>query len=669
MKKSLKVLITALSVTFLFALLCVCSFAADAGITSFAVDTKAASDQMQLGAVKWYLNSSDGKYYVFLPSGTDMSSATVWFNADDDVYCGETKLASGIATDAFAAVNDGTVEFTLTCGEKTYTLDLIASSGIPTIYINTASGSLDAIHADKEYKEAGTAEIVGTNGKDIYNGALEYIKGRGNSTWLADKKPYNIKLDKKTDLFGMGKSKKWCLLANSSDQTQIRNQLAYKLSQNLGTTVTSDVVQTNLYINGNYMGTYTVTEKVEIDTNRIDIYNLEDATQDVNDNDIETYSLGGAQNSQAWNTIKYANIPNNPEEITGGYLLELEKIYRYTDEASGFITNIGQAVVVKTPEYASKAQVEYISSYYQDFENALYSSTGYNDKGKYYTDYIDIESLARMYILDEYTENFDGCSSSFYLYKDVDGKLTAGPAWDFDLILGSGGTNSLINYGVNTADPSVLYQMTCYIGNHNMTRNSFLSEAFNHTDFQQTVSDIWADEFLPYFDTFKQNITDYGTTAKSSVIMNAIRWNIYGTTNTASIASSYDNSLNYLRSNADARYSLLSNALSSDTFFVRYETNGEAENLVYDTTMYKAGDTATLKSADAAEAGMLLAGWSTEPNGAGTVYKAGDKIELSDDTTLYAVWEIDSSIKGRFEAFIAKIKAFFEKILKFFLSL
>ena len=92
--------------------------------------------------------------------------------------------------------------------------------------------------------------------------------------------------------------------------------------------------------------------------------------------------------------MKWINIPNDPVDITGGYLLELEFASRYNDEISGFVSNHGQWVVVKSPEYASEAEVRYIAGLYNEAEEALYSETGYNSIGKHYTDYFELYGIS-----------------------------------------------------------------------------------------------------------------------------------------------------------------------------------------------------------------------------------------------------------------------------------
>ena len=55
------------------------------------------------------------------------------------------------------------------------------------------------------------------------------------------KKPYNIKLDSKSKLFGMEKAKKWCLIANYEDLSLLRDQIVYNLGADIGMPESPDV--------------------------------------------------------------------------------------------------------------------------------------------------------------------------------------------------------------------------------------------------------------------------------------------------------------------------------------------------------------------------------------------------------------------------------------------
>ena len=654
MKKTLKFFMTVMLLSVLTVAMSIFAGAAGDKISAFAVDTASAQSALDLGAVRWF-QSYDGNYYLFLPTGADRSSLTVRFNATADVMCNGEKLVNGEKTAVFTEGE----RFVLTCGEASYNLKILAADNTGTVYINTESGNMASVHADKSHKEPGDILILDKDGNEQYNGVLDYIKGRGNSTWLAEKKPYNIKLDEKADLFGMGKHKSWCMLSNPSDNSLIRNSLCYDLARAMGVPFTTDSYNVHLYLNGEYAGLYMITEKVDIGENRIDIHDLEGETEDVNEKDLDEYSLGGKQNSREFGSIKYANIPYNPANISGGYLLETEKIYRYVNEVSGFITDIGQAIVVKTPEYASRAQVTYISNYYQAFEDALYSPTGYNSQGKHYSEYIDVDSLATMYVILEFTANFDGCSSSFYLHKDVGGKLTCGPGWDFDLGLGHAQPNDLINHVPNVADPNLLYVQTCFIGNHAENRKSLLAQAFTHNDFQEKVEQIWAEKFVPYYPTFRAQIETERAELTASAIMNAVRWNNFGTTNLAAIENHYNGQVNIVSAYADARYPVISQAFSNDTYFVKYDVGATGKALVHDTVIYTADSTATVLAAPASNnKNLTFAYWSDSPDGMGNSYAAGDTITVNDNIVLYAQWENKTFIRKLLDSIVS----FFERI-------
>ena len=656
MKKSIRTLLVTAIFFIIFAMLCI-SASADSPITSFTVSTGVGETAAEFASVEWFA-SDNGKYYIFLPSTADRSNLTVNFDASAEITCGKTTLENGMTTDIFEQGES----FILKCDGTKYTVIVVQAENEGTIYVNTKSGNMDAVHADKEHKEPGDILIVDKNGEVEYSGELDYIKGRGNSTWNHDKKPYNIKLESKADLFGMGKHKSWCLLANATDAAIIRNYLAYNLALQFGVPYTSETHFVNVYLNGKYAGLYMICEKVDIGENRVDIYDLEGETEDVNDKDLDEYKLAGKQNSRDFGSVKYADIPNNPDEITGGYLLELEKIYRYVNEASGFITNIGQAVVVKTPEYATKKQVEYISKYYQSFEDALYSGTGYNSEGKHYSEYIDVDSLARMYIMYEFTANFDGCSSSFYLSKDVGGKLVAGPLWDFDLSLGTAMPNDLINHVQNVAQTDLLYIQTCFIGNHAEAKKALLAQAFSHNDFQELVEKIWNEEFMPLYLQFDESIEIVRDEIQQSFIMNAITWKTVGSTKPASVTEKQINHTETIRNYAKERFAFLSNVFNDDTFFVKYDIGKYGKALIHDTTVYNADETAVvLKKPSTDRKDVVFLGWSTSPDGTGELYNPGDKITVTDNVNLYAKWIKKTAANSKLQAMIDRINEIFGK--------
>ena len=515
MKKTIKFLCTACVALLLWGVGAV-GVAADTLTPYFsasptALNTSTADlSALPADAITWY--PADGVYYLFLPANTDRGAIRVWFNAAKITVDGKT-VQNNTVTNAFAQTGDHTV----IAGNASYVLRVMQSANIPVLFLSTSSGTMANIDNSPDHSvgETGAMLLMNDDGSVVYNGSLAQVRGRGNSTWNLQKKPYQIKLDAKTDLFGMGKAKTWILLANYADKSLVRTASVLDTAASAGLQDTVKYTYVDLYADHEYLGNYQLTEKVEVDTNRVNITDLEKATEKVNGAGLETYSRGGDVDSTAAGSYKYYNIPNNPGDISGGYLLEFDYASRYLDEACGFVTNHGVPVVIKSPEYASRAQVEYIRGYVQAAEDALYSATGYNTAGKYYTDYIDLDSAALHYLIEEWCKNVDAGSSSFYLYKDTDsaggGKLRFDQVWDYDLTFG----NSFINFRA-LSNPSVWYVKN--IGWFNLF--------FSHQDFVDRVQTLYDSGFRDAMVAASDKLSAYEEELNASAAMNFRRWDM-----------------------------------------------------------------------------------------------------------------------------------------------
>lgn len=566
-------------IALLLSMIIIVSSAASFGLT-FAVDSNVAphfavsvagsgEDPDSVGTVNWWKSDVDGKYYMFMPSGSDLSELKVWISSSAPVICGEKELKNGETTDAFS----GGGEFALSCGGKNYSVVFLASSELPSVFINVPDGGLDRIHADKEHKEKGCSMLaVNEKGKTDYDGKLDSMKGRGNSTWGMVKKPYNIKLESKSKLFGMEKAKAWCLIANYEDKSLVRNQVTYGLGEAIGMKETPDCKNTDLYINGEYKGVYLITEKVEIKKNRVDIYDLEEATEEANEgkelSEFAQKGFGGKFSGFIENRQRWFEIPNDPSDITGGYLLELEVADRYPNEASGFVTKHGQAVVAKSPEYASMAQIKYISSYWQEMEDALYSEDGKNKSGKHFSEYIDTESFAKQYIIQEWSSNWDAGLTSNYFYKDIGGKLVAGPIWDFDNALmntaGRDGTDLTDPTNLHAAKRSLWYNSLMGSKSFKATPNIY-ALGMRHREFVAEVEKQMKEKVVPAVSELLDSKYDkYIEKVENSAVMNAIRWNYYNTTNEVEILNNYTAEISAIKNFVSERTNFLSSALTVD---------------------------------------------------------------------------------------------------------
>jgi hypothetical protein len=363
--------------------------------SSFSATVDVNNDEV---VIKSWENTKDNKHYLFLPSDADVNSISLnCDNASSLTIDGES-VNLNEKTDKLADLGEFEIKFDST----KYDVVVLKSENVPSVHIETEEATLDDIMNDKSLKTKSNIKIY-SDGENIVNDELKYLKGRGNASWNNPQKSFNIKFNNKTDLFNMGKAKKYSLISTYCDQTLIKNNVAFSIAESIGLDYTSKYQQVDLYIDNNYLGSYLLVESVEVGKNRIDINDLdkanEDANPDVDLDEVEILTNDDSLSSANNSTQKWADIENNPEDITSGYLLEIELTERYSDESCGFVSANGQPLVIKSPEYATKDEVAYISSFYQEFEDALYSDDGYNDLGKSYTDYIDLTSFAKVYLI------------------------------------------------------------------------------------------------------------------------------------------------------------------------------------------------------------------------------------------------------------------------------
>lgn len=397
----------------------------------------------------------DGAKYLFLPSSADLTKLSLTFVTEptsDRISLsgnrGTVYWSSSVDLTAVADVDAaGYREITASVGTgQTMTFRVMQASPISTVYLtssNSAQGR-DWVDRDKKNITTGSMSMVSADGGSIYSGELKQIKARGNSTFTyVDKKSYQIKLNTASDLLGNKEQvKTWVLLASYFDATQMHDKLMKDLATKLGLAYTASCNWVNLYYDGEYRGVYLLSEKNSVGAASVAITDMEEAYKAQNPSYGDNMSTGLSQNAYG-QQFQYTKGLQEPANITGGYLIELN--YDKWDEVSGFKTRQGVAFNVKSPEWCGEEAMRYISEYYQAFEDAVYATddagayTGYNaSTGKYFYDYVDMDSLVKVFLLQELALNCDGFISSVYFYKDADGKMFAGPIWDQDMTFGTG---------------------------------------------------------------------------------------------------------------------------------------------------------------------------------------------------------------------------------------
>ena len=353
----------------------------------------------------------------------------------------------------------------------------IYCSKLPVVYINTKDGY--GITSKETYKQA-TMKIQGNDSFNstnttLYDGGIS-IRGRGNSTWNMgySKLPYKIKLDSKTNLLGFGNSKHWALLANYMDESLLRNKTSYDLSGKMGMVYLKST-NVEVILNGVYAGNYQLVGNVRIDKSRVNIHNWEDvasdaakaiakkegikgdakdALEDYMTEHLEWITSGSLSYNGKTYQIEdyYTDLPKDSSgkiDVSGGYLFELDAYY---DEVSKFHTKKNQPIMFKNPEFANTNTELFTAAqnYVQAVEDSINSEdyyTTYNGEKKHYTDLVDLDSLVRYLMLNEFYWNTETMKKSTYMYKDLGGKLFIGPVWDMDWT-----SNSQISAGETSND-------------------------------------------------------------------------------------------------------------------------------------------------------------------------------------------------------------------------
>ena len=279
-----------------------------------------------------------------------------------------------------------------------------AESSIPVLYfeLDENKGSIRDmnISVDKSAECSGSLNLLIPEGYDCeyLDGKVEsadsldvkYIRGRGNSTWIGSpKKPYKFKLEEAYDFFGMGKNKSWALIANSFDDSMVRNRITYWLGSQLGLSYTPQCVTVELVLNDRYYGTYSLSETVEIGEGRVEIDELSDEDE-------------------------------KEPDITGGYIISAGSIADEEEEAK-FYTQNGMLFINDEPNAIDEGtgeQIDYIRDYVQQTEDVICSDDFKDKNGKSYTEYIDIDSMINYWWVQCFSSNPDAfVTSSTFFYK------------------------------------------------------------------------------------------------------------------------------------------------------------------------------------------------------------------------------------------------------------
>ena len=357
--------------------------------------------------------------------------------------------------------------------EKTAEYEVLA---MPVLLIETEEGA--PIDSKEVYQNAALS-LYGCEEKYILEDVPMEIRGRGNNSWTYPKKSYKFKLTEKQNILGLadGKERTWCLLANQCDLSLQRNRISFEFCRYMdGIDWSPACTPVEVYLNGEYVGAYLLVEEIKVSGDRV---HIEDTA---------------------------------PDEIDTGYLVEMSN---YAEGDTLFHVN-GRAYMIHSDLSENlgtwKKQRSFIRDYITEAQNALLTGTR-EEAAKW----LDLDSLAAAYLVEETILNLDSQWDSFYLHKDAGGKLVVGPVWDFDLSMG------------NADDGSDDYR-GLFVGNGRGSGNgydSWFGGALAQQWFREMVAEKWAE----VYDSFVQMplfIRDEAEIGWDSYQRNFAKWNIFG---------------------------------------------------------------------------------------------------------------------------------------------
>lgn len=364
-----------------------------------------------------------------------------------------------------------------------------ASGLLPVVHISVEDGK--EILSKYEYLRA-TLYIDAKNIKGLESLGNEeqpieiLIRGRGNYTWWNEefkKKPYKIKFQEKTSILGMPKNKHYALLAHADDKTGfLRNTIGFECSRLFGLKYTPSQYPVEVILNGDYKGIYFLTETIRIDKKRLNIPEPED-------NSLEP--------DNSW----LVEIDN--------YEMQTGQVHLSLDNTNLHAFNI----TYHSPEELSSNQDSFIRDQFERFKELLFVVDKQSNNNQF-EEFIDLESLAKYYIIAEVTDHLEAFLGSCYMYREKGGKWHFGPVWDFGQA-----------FNTHHEKDKFIYQ-----GNTNFP-HSIIEQIVKFKCFQDAVIKYWPEFYPGKFNQLFGVIDDFVNMLSEAAICDYNRWPQYGINN------------------------------------------------------------------------------------------------------------------------------------------
>ena len=376
----------------------------------------------------------------------------------------------------------------------------VRPSSLARVFITTPDAA--KITSKTEWMKDATIRIIDEDGTEDLNISTS-IRGRGNTTWTYPKKPYALKFDTKSKVLGMPKHKRWVLLANWMDRTLLRNDVAFEMARRVMDWAPRGKF-VELYLNGVHQGNYYLCEQIKPDENRVNIDEIDEDT-DLSD----------------------------PSLISGGYLLEFDEYGQY-DEPNFFWSKVididdGTPITIKEPDEEVITSHDhpaflYIQNYVHNIEDIFEADKEAHARWNEIEELIDVTSYIDWWFIHELASNLEpNQPRSCYMYKKRDGKLYAGPVWDFDY---------------RTFNPDYKY--------FNIKSTMWYTYMFKYPEFTTAVKARWA-EVEEIFRGIDQYILEIADKVRESNALNIEMWPLTNSTINGDESLSYNDAVERMR--------------------------------------------------------------------------------------------------------------------------
>lgn len=423
------------------------------------------------------------------------------------------------------------------------------SGSLPVIYVNIKDNAVISNKQEGYFeakywidpKESGF-EAIGSSEAPM----TTEIKARGNYTWdWFDKKPYKLKLAEKTPLLGMVKNKHFALLAHADDTRGfLRNAIGFELSRRMGIEWTPTAVPVEFVLNGDYQGLYFLTETIRIDKTRTNIAEQE-------------------------------NLETDPDLITGGWIVEIDNydedphitIHEPHYESwlpDGYDINF---TYDKSMDEASAEQLEFLRNSLGRVNELIYSAD--KTSSAELESVLDIDALARFYLVQELTDNYESFHGSCYLHRDrgSDAKWTFGPVWDF-------GSAFRRQRGTAQIHQNVPYYQV------------WIAELLKFPSVQTAVNKAWTIFRNNHREGVEQYISDFITSITSAAAADLERWPQYGNDDLQGKMQAVIDELHYNESLVEKWYGNVSGTNDATAPATAFHINGNVVSAILATNVW-----------------------------------------------------------------------------------